>query len=123
MCEPLCPVIAKASTSTNKFLAFALMSHSIATSSSNFQQIFGDALKEYKSHTKQDLLAHPLAIQLQACVSPNSILLLLQQQIQDPDRFQDTDDHLMKWLVPMVNVLYSFSASLGEGIGLVCFNK
>ena len=94
--------------------------HPTATLSSNSEQIFSNALKEYETHTKQDLLAHPLAAQLQTCVSPNSILLLLQQQVQDPDRSQNTDDRLTKWLVPTVNVLYPFSATLGEGIGLVC---
>lgn len=98
------------------------MSHTnpIATSSSNFQQVFSDALKEYERYTKQDLLAHPLAAQLQACDSPNSIILVLQQQVQGRDQSQTSDDRLTKWLVPMVNVLYAFSTTLGEGIGLVC---
>ncbi|KAI9459503.1 ankyrin repeat-containing domain protein [Lactarius psammicola] len=42
--------------------------------SSNFQLIFGAALKAYERRTKTDLLAHPLASQLQACNSPGSIL-------------------------------------------------
>ncbi|KAH8996588.1 hypothetical protein EDB83DRAFT_2534349 [Lactarius deliciosus] len=32
---------------------------------------------------------------------------------------QSIDDKLTKWLIPTVNVLYAFSAALGEGVGLV----
>ena len=110
-------------SSTNKLLAYAVMSYTnpIATSSSNFQQVFSNAMKKYERHTKQDLLAHPLAAQLQACESPNNILLVLQQHLQEPNRSQNTDDRLTKWLVPTVNVLHAFSAILGERVGLVCF--
>ena len=110
------------STYTHTLLASAPMSHTqpIATSSSNFRQVFSDALKEYERRTKQDLLANPLVAQLQACESPNGILLVLQQQVQDPDRSQNADILLTKWLVPMVNVLCAFSAAVGEGVGLVC---
>ena len=112
-------------SSANKLLASAIMSHTnpIATSSSNFQQVFSNALEEYERYTKQDLLAHPLAAQLQACESPNSILLVLQQRLQGPNRSQNIDDRLTKCLVPTVNVLYAFSATLGERVGLVCFRK
>jgi hypothetical protein len=91
-----------------------------ATSSSNFQPIFDNALKEYQRRTKKDLLTHPLAAQLQACDSPSSILLLLQQQVQDLDRSQNINDGLTKWLDPTVNLLYALSDTLGEGVGLVC---
>jgi hypothetical protein len=90
------------------------------TSSSNFQPIFNNALKEYQRRTKNDLLTHPLAAQLQACDSPSSILVLLQQQVQELDRSQSSDDRLTKWLDPTVNVLYALSGTLGEVVGLVC---
>ena len=99
------------------------MSHTqlIATSSSNFEQVFSNALQEYKKRTKQDLLTHPLVAQLQACESPNDILLLLEQQVENTNQSQNTDIHLTKWLVPMVNVLCAFSATtVGERVGLVC---
>ena len=91
-----------------------------ATSSSNFQPIFNNALKEYQRRTKKDLLTHPLAAQLQACDSPSSILVLLRQQVQELDRSQSSDVRLTKWLDPTVNVLYALSDTLGEGVGLVC---
>ena len=97
------------------------MSHTnpTAASSSNFQQIFNKALRAYQNHTKKDLLAHPLAAQLQTCDSPSSILVVLQQQAQELNRSQNSDGRLTKWLDPTVNVLYAFSETLGEGVSLV----
>jgi hypothetical protein len=98
------------------------MSHTqpTASSSANFQPIFNNALKAYERRTKNDLLKHPLAAQLQACDSPSSILVLLQQQVQDLDRSQSSNDRLTKWLDPTISVLYALSETLGEGVGLVC---
>ena len=61
-------------------------SHLIASSSNNFQLIFNNALKVYEKCTKKDLLAHPLASQLQAYDSPTTILAILQQQVQGLDQ-------------------------------------
>ncbi|KAF8492083.1 hypothetical protein F5888DRAFT_1860114 [Russula emetica] len=97
--------------------------HAAAASSSNqasnFQVIFNNALKAYERRTKKDLLAHPLAAQLQNCDSPSSILLVLQQQVQELNRSQSSHDRLTKWLDPTVNVLCTFSETVGEGVGLV----
>jgi hypothetical protein len=97
------------------------MSHSqpTPTSSSNFQLIINNALEAYKKCTKNDLLAHPLAPQLQACDSPGTILAVLQQEVQGLDQ-SGRDDRWTKWLDPTVNVLFAFSATLGAGVGLVC---
>ena len=78
-----------------------------------------NALESYKKRTKKDLLAHPLASQLQACDSPAAIIAVLQQQAQEPDQSRSGDDQWSKWLVPTVNILYSISETLGEGVGLV----
>jgi hypothetical protein len=96
------------------------MSHShlaSSSSSSNFQLIINNAVKAYEKRTKKDLLAHPLASQLQACNSPGDIIAILQQQVQSQSR----DDRWTKWLDPTVNVVYVLSATLGEGVGLVSF--
>ena len=82
--------------------------------------MLSNALKAYEKQTKNDLLAHPLAAELQTCQSPSSILVILQQQVQDLNRSRASDDRLTKWLDPTVNVLYAFSGTLGEGAGLVC---
>ena len=84
-------------------------------SSSNFQVIINNALKVYNKRTKNDLLLHPLAAQIQTCHSPADILAVLQQQVQGLDR----DDRWTKWLDPTINVLLTFSQTAGT-VGLVC---
>jgi hypothetical protein len=90
-----------------------------ASSSSNFQLIFNNALKAYEKRTKKDLLAHPLAGELEKCNSPSKILAVLHQQVQGLDQSRSNDDRWTKWLDPTVNVLYMLSETLGEGISLV----
>ncbi|KAI9434794.1 hypothetical protein H4582DRAFT_1881569, partial [Lactarius indigo] len=87
-------------------------------SSSNFKIIFEKAIKEYNKKTKHDLTAHPLATQLQPCDSPAAILTILQEQVDQFKQSRTADERLHKWLNPTINVLYAFSQTLGEGIGL-----
>ncbi|KAH8977721.1 hypothetical protein EDB92DRAFT_2108475 [Lactarius akahatsu] len=88
------------------------------TSSMDFGKIFGAALEAYRKQTKKDIASHPLATQLQSCDSPSAILAILRAQLQAFDQSQSADERLTKWLDPTVNVLYAFSATLGEGAGL-----
>jgi hypothetical protein len=97
----------------------ASTSASASTSSFNFQSIFNAALKAYEKKTKKDLLAHPLAAQLQACTSPSDILTVLQDKVNELDQSRSADERLSQWLNPTINVLYSFSATIGAGVGLV----
>ncbi|KAN0127638.1 hypothetical protein V8E53_014557 [Lactarius tabidus] len=90
-----------------------------SNSPSNFQSIFNAAVKAYEKKTKKDLLAHPLAAQLQACKSPSDILSVLQEKVKEFDQSRSADERLSQWLNPTINVLYSFSATLGAGVGLV----
>ncbi|KAF8258799.1 hypothetical protein EI94DRAFT_1790882, partial [Lactarius quietus] len=90
-----------------------------ASSSSNFQLIFNTALKAYEKKTKKDLLAQPLAAQLQACKSPDDVLVILQDKVKEFDKSRGADERLSRWLNPTVNVLFAFSATLGTGVGLV----
>ena len=90
-----------------------------ATSSPNFSTIIIVALEEYKKKTKKDIASHPLAAQLKSCESPSAILALLRAQVQASDESQSADERLTKWLDPTVNVLYAFSAILGDAVGLV----
>ena len=78
-------------------------------------------MKAYEKRTKKDLLAHPLAAQLQTCDSPAAILAVLQQQLEVSglDQSQSGDDRWTKWLDPTVNVLFAFSATVGAGVSLV----
>ena len=76
-------------------------------------------MKAYEKRTKKDLLAHPLACQLQACNTPASILAILQGQVDDLGQVRENDERLTKWLTPTVNVLLTFSATIGGGVSLV----
>ena len=111
-------------SSTNKafyyYLPFIVYAHPMASSSSNFQLILNNALDEYKKRTKKDLLAHPLFFELQSCNSSSTILAALQQQLQGLEQSRRSDDRWTRWLDPTVNVLFTLSATLGEGVGLVC---
>ncbi|KAH9169397.1 hypothetical protein EDB89DRAFT_2099004 [Lactarius sanguifluus] len=90
-----------------------------AAASSRFQAIFNAALKSYQNQTKKDLIAHPLSSQLQSCDSTSVILAVLQDQVREFDRARCGDERLTKWLIPTVNVLYMFSATVSEGVSLV----
>jgi hypothetical protein len=93
---------------------------STSTSNSNFASIFNAALESYKHKTKKDLTSHPLLPRLQSCDSPEAILTALREQIPSLNQSQNGDDRLTKWVSPTVNVLYAFSATVGQGVGLVC---
>ncbi|KAH8984851.1 hypothetical protein EDB92DRAFT_1802895, partial [Lactarius akahatsu] len=92
---------------------------SITAASSRFQDIFQAALKSYQKQTKKDLIAHPLASQLQSCQSTSVILSVLQDQVREFDQAHSGDERLTKWLIPTVIVLYAFSAVFSEGVSLV----
>lgn len=91
----------------------------MASSSPNFQPMFNAALEAYEKATKSKLLTHPLAAQLQSCESPAAILSVLKTLVQQSDQRSSCDDRLRNWLDPTVNVLYTFSATIGGGVGLV----
>ncbi|KAN0118153.1 hypothetical protein V8E52_005414 [Russula decolorans] len=89
-----------------------------STPHSNFASIFNTALEQYKRKTKQDLASHPLLPRLQSCGSPEAILTVLREQSPEFNQSQNGDDAHTKWIIPTVNVLYSFSATLGGVVGL-----
>lgn len=92
--------------------------HASLVSSSHFYLTVIRALNSYKMDTKKDLFAHPLAAQLRACNSPGAILLVLQQQIQVHDRSRSSHERLTCCLDTTVNLLYTFSLALEEGMGI-----
>lgn len=94
-----------------------------SSSSSNFQAVLNAALEAYERKTKSKLLAHPLAAQLRSCDSPTAILAVLQDLIQQFDNRRRSDERLANWLTPTVNVIYAFSSTLGQGVGLVSPNR
>ena len=92
-----------------------------ASTSTNFETIFAASLKAYKKQTKKDIAAHPLATELQSCDSSSAIIAILRTQTQNFDQSQgaDASEKWTKWLDPTVNVLFAFSATLGNGVGVV----
>ena len=94
---------------------------STSTPSTSFETIFSDALKAYKKQTKKDIASHPLATELKSCDSSSAIIAILRTQVQNFDQSQGADDSekWTKWLDPTVNVLFAFSATLGNGVGVV----
>ena len=88
-------------------------------STSNFTAIFDAASREYKSLTKKDLATHPLAAAIEGYNIPDSILNVFQKQASAFDKFRNGDDKLMECLTPIVNILFTISEHLGEGVGLV----
>ena len=92
-------------------------------SPSNFAAIFDAASLEYKSLTKQDLATHPLAAAIEGYNTPDSILNVFRNQASAFDKFRKGDDKLMEYLTPIVNILFTFSETLGEGVGLVSLHS
>ncbi|KAI9430051.1 hypothetical protein H4582DRAFT_2087663 [Lactarius indigo] len=90
-----------------------------STSSSDFKSILDGALNEYKKKTGKELLDHPLATELQQCDSVDVILTIFQGQAEAFQQFRDGDQRLMKWISPVVDVLFTFSGTLSEGVSLV----
>ena len=75
------------------------------------------ALIEFKKKTGEDLQAIWLASELQTCENVDSVLDILRDQAKAFER--SGDQKLMKWIDPMVHVLYTFSGALGDGVGVV----
>ena len=98
-------------------------SRTVDTSTSNFAAIFDAASREYKSLTKKDLATHPLAAAIEGYNSPDAILNVFRKQASAFDKFRKAGDKLMEWLTPIVNILFTFSETLGEGVGLVSLHS
>jgi hypothetical protein len=89
------------------------------TPSSDFNSILEAALNEYKTKTGRGLLDHPLAEQVKRCDSIGAISTILQGQAREFQQFRDGDQRLMKWINPIVDVLSTFSETLGGVASIV----
>ena len=94
-------------------------SESSKESSSHFKSILDAALDEYKSKTGNDLINNSLAKDIQDCESAEAVLDIIQREAKAFHKFGDGDKGLMKWINPSVDVLYTISATLGQGVGIV----
>jgi len=93
--------------------------------SSTFQSLFDVALQDYEKQTATKLADHPLARQLEACDSVDSVTSFLQERARAFQEFRGEDGKCMRSLKRVVHVLYTLStnAALGESIGLVVCRK
>ncbi|KAH9958153.1 hypothetical protein BC827DRAFT_619033 [Russula dissimulans] len=89
-------------------------------SSSNYQLIFDNALETYKKKTGKDPRSDPLLVRLESCNSPDAVIDILQEQI--PTLSQSESRRFTKWMIPTVNVLYTFSSTIGSAISLESLN-
>jgi hypothetical protein len=85
----------------------------------NFTAIFNVASAEYQTITGNCLDTHPLATQFDTCYTPEAIANVLRVQAQAFVKFRKGNEKLMTWLDIIVHTLFTFSATLGDGIGLV----
>ncbi|KAH9955001.1 hypothetical protein BC827DRAFT_909686 [Russula dissimulans] len=84
----------------------------------NFTAILNVAVTKYHTVTGKHLETHPLAAQLDTCQSPEAVSNILRTQALAFSQFRKADEKLMAWLDPTIYILFKFSATLGEGIGL-----
>jgi hypothetical protein len=96
---------------------------SLEAASRNYQLIFDSALEAYQKKTKKDLTKDPLLRTLEACKSPDAVLTILRDQILEPSQSHNSSDKLTAWLIPTVNVINVFSATVGGAAGLVSLTK
>ena len=84
---------------------------STPSTSSNFQAILDAALAEYFKKTGKDLRNHPLASEIEACDSTESMLAIFRKQASTFDDFRNGDPKLIKCLRPFVSNLYAITRS------------
>jgi len=89
------------------------------SSTNNFTAILNTASTEYHRVTGKRLDTHPFAALLDTCNTPDAVLNIFRTQAQDFSKFRKGDERLMAWLDPIIHILFVFSGTLGEGIGLV----
>jgi len=90
------------------------------SSSANYQLIFDNALETYKKKTGKDLASDPLLRSLESCGSPDAVLDVLRDRIP---AFDQSGSRLTTWVKPTINVLYTFSSTIGDAVSLVSMIK
>lgn len=71
-------------------------------------------MQEYEEQTDITLANHPLAEQLQHCISAESVTTILQEQVRANSEFRG--DKIMELLNVTVSVLFSLSTSVNLGL-------
>lgn len=86
--------------------------------SSNFQLII-NALADYAKLTGIDLSNSPFARRLELLTSSQAIVELLEERERAFKEYRDRNQRLIGCISPAVGVLYAFSGTIGEVVGLV----
>ena len=88
-----------------------------ATSPANFEAMLVEALIEFEKKTGKDLQAIWLASEMKTCQHVDGVFEIVRDHA---NAFERSDDQaLMKWIDPLVHVLYTFSDALGDVVSLV----
>ncbi|KAH9021029.1 hypothetical protein EDB84DRAFT_1678769, partial [Lactarius hengduanensis] len=87
---------------------------------SNFQLIL-DAVDKYADQTGINLKENPFAAKINACDSPDAVLLLLQENLKVFKDYRDKNRKFIDCLGPVVQFVHSFSGILAEAAGLAPF--
>ena len=92
------------------------------SSSTRLHLLFDASLQGYEKQTGLKLVNHPLVLELENCHTVDSIMEILQNKACTFTRFRDDGNKIMRSVKRVVHVLHalSTSATLGEGISLVC---
>ncbi|KAI0281530.1 hypothetical protein BC826DRAFT_363296 [Russula brevipes] len=69
------------------------------------------ALRRYAKKTGKDLMSHPLAIKIDNCESPDSVLLILQEEAQAFGEYRKEDPTLINCLSSVVHGFDTISSS------------
>ena len=90
-------------------------------SNDNVKAIFQAAPDEYQRTTGKLLDTHLFTTQVGGRYSPEAALNVFRTQAQAFSEFRKSDEKLMKWLDPIVHIVFTFSEILeeSEGKGLV----
>jgi len=89
-------------------------------SSANYQTIFDNALEAYEKKTGKDLASDPFLCILESCNSPDTVLVVLREQFPG---FDQPGSKFTTWVKPTINVLYTFSSTIGAAVSLVSMVK
>jgi hypothetical protein len=104
------------------FATTMIQCSSATTLTPNYRSIFDSALDVYRKKTKSDLASHPLLTKIESCGCPEAVLTTLRREILAFDQARSSNNKSSTWLNSTVNVLYTFSSTIGESVGLVCFS-
>src|SRR5712672_3114558 len=90
-----------------------------STSSSNFQSILENALRDYTKETGVDLAKYDFAKRLERCNSSDEILWLLREKAKKFKEYREKNRKLINWITPVVQVVHAFAGALAEASSLI----